>query len=238
MIKKHLQRLRRICATLPETTERLSHGEPTFFVRKKVYAMFAGNHHNDGRVAVWLPAPFGIQEMLIASAPEKFFKPPYVGVRGWVGVELAAVNDEELAFHVREAWRQIAPPKLHEAQAASSSAPAQAGPAQSELAAMLTQMLQGLPGVHAEKSANRVSFRIGKKVFAFTQRDGVVLKLPREKINTLVKRKAAAFLIMGKREMKEWAVIKRKDPKDYKRDFKLFKEALAFAALKGGGGKV
>ena len=62
---EQLHRVRRICATLPETTERLSHGEPTFFVRKKVYAMFANNHHNDGHVAIWVPAPPGLQATLI-----------------------------------------------------------------------------------------------------------------------------------------------------------------------------
>ena len=110
--EKHLKRVRRICAALPETTEKLSHGEPTFFVRKKVFAMFANNHHNDGHIAVWLPAPIGIQEMVIAASPEKFFKPPYVGVRGWIGVELARVSDEELEFLLRQAWRLIAPKKL------------------------------------------------------------------------------------------------------------------------------
>lgn len=113
--EKHLRRVRRLCAALPEATEKLSHGEPTFFVRKKVFAMFANNHHNDGHIAVWLPAPIGIQEMLIASSPKKFFKPPYVGVRGWVGVELNRVGDEELAFLVQQAWRMIAPKKLQAA---------------------------------------------------------------------------------------------------------------------------
>jgi hypothetical protein len=112
MSEKQLQRVRDICATLPETTEKLSHGEPTFFVRKKVYAMFANNHHNDGHVAVWLPVAPGMQEVLIANEPEKFFKPPYVGARGWVGIELAALSDEELASHLREAWLIIAPKKL------------------------------------------------------------------------------------------------------------------------------
>ena len=56
----HLRRVRRICMGLPETTEKISHGEPTFFVRKKVYTMFANNHHNDGHIAVWLPAPPGL----------------------------------------------------------------------------------------------------------------------------------------------------------------------------------
>lgn|SRR5262245_10779532 len=109
---KHLQRLRRICNALPETTEKLSHGEPTFFVRKKVFAMCSFNHHNDGHVAVVVPAPPGIQAMLINGSPEKFYKPPYVGVRGWVGLELDRVSDEELAFHIREAWRLVAPKKL------------------------------------------------------------------------------------------------------------------------------
>jgi len=119
--KKHLQRVRRICAALPESTEKLSHGEPTFFVAKKVFCMFANNHHNDGHVAVWLPAPSGIQEILIKAEPKKYFKPPYVGVRGWIGVELARVSDEELRFHVGEAWRLIAPPKLQAALGASGN---------------------------------------------------------------------------------------------------------------------
>ncbi len=107
-----LTRIRRICLALPETSERLSHGEPTYFVHKKVFVMFANNHHHDGHVAVWLPVSPGLQEVLIASAPEKYFKPPYVGVRRWVGIELAAVNDEELTTHIREAWRLIAPQKV------------------------------------------------------------------------------------------------------------------------------
>lgn len=109
---RFLQRVRRVCNALPEVSEKLSHGAPTFFVRKKVFCMFADNHHNDGRIAVWLPAPSGVQEMLKAQASEKYFKPPYVGVRGWIGVELKQVSEEELRFHVREAWRLIAPPKL------------------------------------------------------------------------------------------------------------------------------
>ena len=97
---------------MPEAEEKLSHGEPTFFVRKKVFAMFDNNHHNDGHIAVWVPTPPGIQTMLIESSPKKFFKPPYVGIRGWVGIELDQIGDEELASHIEEAWRLIAPPKL------------------------------------------------------------------------------------------------------------------------------
>ena len=108
----HIQHVRRICMALPEAAEKLSHGEPTFFVRKKVFAMFANNHHNDGRIAVWVPAPQGLQETLIETVPDMYFKPPYVGVRGWVGIVLDRITDDDLAAHVREGWWLIAPKKL------------------------------------------------------------------------------------------------------------------------------
>ena len=110
--EEHLRRVRLICSALPESTERLSHGEPTFFVGKKVYAMFDNNHHNDGHIAVWVPAAPGFQATLINTWPKKFFRPPYVGVRGWVGIELANVDDEELASHLRDAWSIVAPKKI------------------------------------------------------------------------------------------------------------------------------
>jgi hypothetical protein len=109
---KQLQRVRKICAALPETTEKPSHGEPTFFAGKKVFVMFANNHHNDGHIAIWIPTPLGQQATLIKSSPDTFFKPPYVGVRGWVGIELDRIGDAELAEHIRQAWRLIAPKKL------------------------------------------------------------------------------------------------------------------------------
>ena len=110
--EKHLERVRRICLALPETMEKLSHGEPTFFVRKKVFGICSNNHHNDGHVAVLLPAAIGVQAALIEANPVKFYRPAYVGVRGWIGIELDQVDDEELGLHVQEAWRLIAPEKL------------------------------------------------------------------------------------------------------------------------------
>ncbi len=76
--------------------------------------MFSNDHHSDGHIAVLLPVPLGVQAALIKAAPEKFYNPPYVGVRGWVGIELQSVSDEELAFHLQEAWRLIAPRKLQD----------------------------------------------------------------------------------------------------------------------------
>jgi hypothetical protein len=112
MSKKQLERVRRICLALPDTTERPSHGEPTFFVNNKVFVMFANNHHNDGHIAVWLPVPSGSQVALIESAPETFFRPPYVGVRGWVGIELDRISDKDLTFHIEVAWELVAPKRL------------------------------------------------------------------------------------------------------------------------------
>ena len=85
-----LIRLRAICLARPDTTERLSHGEPTFFVRTKVFAMHAsaGNHHGSGRPAVWIKAMPLNQELVIRDDPTRYFKPPYVGPSGWIGVWL------------------------------------------------------------------------------------------------------------------------------------------------------
>jgi hypothetical protein len=117
MSHRQLGRVRTLCSALPGTSERFSHGEPTFFVHKKVFVMFANNHHGDGHVAVWLPAPPGVQARLIAEAPDTYFKPPYVGGSGWVGIELSQASDETLAFHVQSAWELIAPPRLLAEQA-------------------------------------------------------------------------------------------------------------------------
>jgi hypothetical protein len=105
--EKQLARLRRICTSISGTIEKVSHGEPTFFTPKRVFAMFADNHHCDGRVAVWLPAAAGVQAALIEEAPETYFRPPYVGVNGWVGVQLSKVDDEQLGALIREAFRFI-----------------------------------------------------------------------------------------------------------------------------------
>ena len=112
MNAEQLERVRRICSALPETTERLSHGEPTFFVNKKVFVMFADNHHNDGHIAVWLPVPSGFQTALIETNPQTFFKPPYMGTRGWIGIELDRISDKDLTFQIQMAWELIAPKRL------------------------------------------------------------------------------------------------------------------------------
>lgn len=103
-----IKRVRRICLSIPGVIEKISHGEPTFFTPKRVFAMFANNHHGDGHIAAWLPTGPGVQEALIEEAPEIYFRPPYVGGGGWVGVELSKVDDVQLGALVREAFQLIA----------------------------------------------------------------------------------------------------------------------------------
>lgn len=109
-----LERLRDICLRLPESFEQIAWGEPTFRVRKKMFAMHAGstNHHGAGREAVWCNAPLGVQEMLVRSAPDRFFVPPYVGVKGWIGIDLEKVEDAELASLLLQSYCMVAPVKL------------------------------------------------------------------------------------------------------------------------------
>jgi len=111
-----LTRIRDICLALPETSERLSHGAPTFFIRgKRAFLMVLDNHHGDGRFAVWCAAPEGMQKLLVETDPRRFFVPPYVGHRGWLGVRLdRGLHYNELVGIVEDAYAEVAPPKLLE----------------------------------------------------------------------------------------------------------------------------
>jgi hypothetical protein len=108
-----LERLRTLCLSMPEATERLSHGEPTWFVRgKKTFVTYADHHHDD-RLAFWCAAPDGVQAEMVSAEPDRFFVPPYVGARGWLGVRLDISTDwAEIAEIVREAYRHVAPRTL------------------------------------------------------------------------------------------------------------------------------
>lgn len=110
-----LQHLRAICGALPEATERLSHGAPTWFVRDKraFVTYWANGHHRQDFAHLWCAAPLGVQAELVESEPDRFFRPPYVGGRGWLGVRLDGDLDwEELAQICTEAYRVVAPKHL------------------------------------------------------------------------------------------------------------------------------
>jgi hypothetical protein len=108
------ERLRAICGALPEVTERVSHGAVTFFIRgTRTLASLTDDHHGDGRLALVCAAPPGVQEELIGSDPERFFRPPYVGHRGWIGLRLDVSPDwDEIAGVVEESYRCVAPATL------------------------------------------------------------------------------------------------------------------------------
>ena len=101
---KQLARVRKHCFAFPGVNEKLGHGTPCFYAGKKIFAMWSDDTHGDGRLSVWLKAPPGAQEMLLDIAPERVFKPPYVGPFGWIGLHLKATSDAELASHVRDAY--------------------------------------------------------------------------------------------------------------------------------------
>jgi len=108
-------RLRAICGALPEVTERPSHGAPTWFVRdkKSFVTLWADGHHDNRFPHLWCAAAPGEQESLIASSPDRFFRPPYVGHRGWLGVRLdGRVDWAEIAELCTDAYRVIAPARL------------------------------------------------------------------------------------------------------------------------------
>jgi hypothetical protein len=111
-----IDRLRKVCLSLPGTSERLSHGEATFFINeKKSFVMSVNNHHGDGVVGFWCAAGPGEQQALIEEDPALFFRPPYVGVRGWVGVRLDTnppIPQDRLVEIVEEAWALVAPKTL------------------------------------------------------------------------------------------------------------------------------
>jgi hypothetical protein len=112
-VERCLAGVRDACLRLPETSERPSHGGPAFFIRGKTcFVMFMDSHHGDGRLAIWCAAPEGVQEELVETEPSRFFRPPYVGQRGWIGVQLLTVDRDELDAIALEAFRSVAPPAV------------------------------------------------------------------------------------------------------------------------------
>jgi predicted DNA-binding protein (MmcQ/YjbR family) len=110
MSEQAIDRLRAICLALPEAVEKEAWGDPTFRVREKIFAM---EKRGDGRTSVWCKAPPGSQMVLVGADPDRFFVPPYVGHKGWIGMRLDNEPDwSEVAEVVRRSYRLIAPKRL------------------------------------------------------------------------------------------------------------------------------
>ena len=98
---------------LPGATERTSHGAPAFFAGKQFVMLWPDGHHDHDFPHLWCAAPPGAQDGMIATDPDRFFRPPYVGGRGWIGVRLdGRIDQEELAEICAEAFRTVAPKRL------------------------------------------------------------------------------------------------------------------------------
>ncbi|MDO9019211.1 MAG: MmcQ/YjbR family DNA-binding protein [Deltaproteobacteria bacterium] len=178
-----LTRVRAICHDFAGTEEKLSHGAPWFHVRGKGMLTFANDHHGDGRVAVWCWSTPDEQRRLVRMDPDVYFVPPYVGVKGWVGVRLErpTTDFEALAALVEEAWRAVAPKRL--ASAAPVAPPPPVYPTTDpevvrEARARLAEVCATLPGSVVEVATSQTTWRVGKRPFAYLldnqHRDGIV----------------------------------------------------------------
>ena len=120
-VDRALRMVRTAALRWPETSERVSHGGPAFFIAdKRCFVMFLDDHHQDGRLAIWCAAPDGVQVEMVEVEPDRFFRPPYVGHRGWLGVQLLDVTQPELEAIVLDAYRQVAPKRLLDQLSATS----------------------------------------------------------------------------------------------------------------------
>ena len=111
--RPELRQVRELCLALPEVTERLSHGSPAWFAGKKTMVMYLDDHHGDGRLALWVAAQPGVQTDMVLQEPDRFFVPPYVGHRGWLGVRLDHSPDwDEIGDIIEHAYRTVAIKRL------------------------------------------------------------------------------------------------------------------------------
>jgi predicted DNA-binding protein (MmcQ/YjbR family) len=180
------QAVREVCLWLPEAEEFLSHGSPNFRVRGgKTFATYAVNHHGDGRVALWLNALPGSQELHVEADPAHFFVPPYVGPRGWLGVILdRGIAWKRVAALVREAYEKVAPAGLRQriGKTPSFKAPTQAlsagqidplqTPRAKKVLAPLRKLCLRLPESHEARQFGNPAWQAGKKTFVLARHDG------------------------------------------------------------------
>ena len=175
---------------MPETTELISHGAATYKGAKKVFAMYQINHHGDGRVALWLAAPPGAQQLHVETEPKHYFVPPYVGPKGWLGVDLLSkLPWPRVAQHILDAYAAVAPARLVRElpeQPPKIKAPTKL-PSQYEVAPMthpdtvkrlrvLADVCESLPETSLGQQFGNPAWKAGKKTFATAHHHGGRLK--------------------------------------------------------------
>jgi len=168
-----LERLRAVCFGFAGTEEKISHGAPSFHVRGKMFVTFADDHHGDGRMAAWCKADFERQRALVDEDPDRYFVPPYVGVKGWVGVRLnhPEMDWDALVFIVEEGWASVAP-KSVQSQAPKPppvmAARPKTDPALSaKVYERLAALCEKLAGASTEREKWSATFRVKGKPFAY-----------------------------------------------------------------------
>ena len=170
--------VREICLAFPEGEEFISHGSPNFRVRGKTFATYVVNFHGDKRIALWLPAPSGAQSQLLLTEPQNYFVPPYVGVRGWIGVHLnRELSWDQIATLIRDAYECVAAASLRRA---IESTPSIVPPTETvdpfEIDPLGTPQVQAiyhplrdfllsLPDVSEAESFGSPVWRVGKRTF-------------------------------------------------------------------------
>jgi predicted DNA-binding protein (MmcQ/YjbR family) len=173
------QAVRELCLALPEAEERPAHGMADFRVQGKTFATYAINHHGDGRIALWLNAPAGAQHHHVSTEPRHFFVPPYVGPRGWLGVNLdKGISWKVVARLLRDAYANVAPARLAKSPGkvlqvkppTAAMKPEEFDPLQSKRAQLVLARLRpiclALPEASEAKQFGAPVWRAGKKVFA------------------------------------------------------------------------
>jgi hypothetical protein len=169
--------VREICLGFPAAEEKLSHGAPSFHVRGKMFLTFVDDHHGDGRIAVWCKSTPEEQRRLVASDPQRFFVPPYVGVKGWLGVRLDGERPDyiELAILGEEGWRSVAPPRVLRGEGLPPARPLPPAPARvttdekiaHHALVRFAAICLALPEAQCERESRHATFRVRKKVFAY-----------------------------------------------------------------------
>jgi hypothetical protein len=205
-----LDRVRDVCFAFAGAEEKTSHGAPWFHVRGKMFLAFTDDHHGDGRTAVWCKATKEDQRRLVAAEPALYFVPPYVGVKGWVGVRLDGPKPDyiALAILVEEAWLSVAPRKYVENPGAlpvvkrkpSAPLPKTDPKLASAVRARVQALALQLPGATCEEAPRAATFRVKKKPFAYVldnyHHDGkvsVCVRVPLAELARAVKRDPARY---------------------------------------------
>jgi hypothetical protein len=201
-----LARLRSVCAGFPGAEEKLSYGAPAFHVRGRLFAMFVDNHA--GGIALWCKVPLAEQRARVADAPDRFFVPPYMGAKGWVGVHLDRPSTDwiDLAILLERGWSDIVPPSVVRAGVQPQRPPPVRPTTDAARAKValdrVTSVCLALPRAVVEREGRHATFSVGKKAFAYFLDNhhgdaiiGVCVRAPKVEAQRLARKEPKRFYL-------------------------------------------